>query len=213
MKTNIICIDPESFDDHSLDAAARAIGSGGIVAFPTETVYGIGCSTESGPAVEKLFELKQRDRSRPLAICLDSVERLWQYRPVVNETAARIIKKFLPGPLTVILRCKDDRVSGFRIPDFRLLQRLIQLADVSVYATSANISGDKEPTTAKEVLEAFSEGIDVLIDAGPARLGTPSTVLDLTDENLKLVREGSLPADEIEKLTGMKLCRESGHES
>jgi L-threonylcarbamoyladenylate synthase len=210
VKTSIISIDPDSFNDNSLDAAARAIVSGGIVAFPTETVYGIGCSAESGRAVEKLFELKKRDRSKPLTICLDSVERLWQYKPLLNETAELIINNFLPGPLTVILSCENDRILGFRIPDFRLLQRLIRLAGVPVYATSANISGDKEPTTAKEVVEAFSEGIDVLIDAGAARLGTPSTVLDLTGEKIKLVREGSLPVEDIEKLIGKKLCRESG---
>ena len=128
---------------------------------------------------------------------------------MVNETTELIIKNFLPGPLTIILNCEGDRALGFRIPDFELLQRLIQLAGVPVYATSANTSGEKESTTAKEVLQAFGDGIDVLIDTGSARLGTPSTILDLTDKKPKLVREGSLPVGEIEEIIGMKLCRGS----
>jgi len=205
VETRILYIDPENFDDSQIETAAEAIKSDGVVAFPTETVYGLGCSTKSDAAVERLFELKHRDRAKPMAICLASVTQLDQYRPEIYETAKRIIDNFLPGPLTIILRCEDEQLLGFRIPDYELLRQLITLSGVPIFATSANISGQKEPTTATEILDVFSQGIDVVIDAGPARLGAPSTVIDLTTDRPKLVREGALPRQDIEELIGIKL--------
>jgi len=204
-ETDILYMDPEHIDQRQIDIAASAIRKDKVIAFPTETVYGLGCSTESEVAARKIFEIKRRSRYKPFAICLKSVDDLAVYRPELTESAEKIIQSFLPGPLTVILRCESGRILGFRIPDCEITRRLILAADVPLFSTSANISDGKNPTTAKQVLEMFKDRIDVLIDAGPSRIGLPSTVVDLTDNRPVLIREGAIPASKIEEAINTEL--------
>ncbi len=208
-ETNILYIDPEHIDQQQIETAASAIKENKVIAFPTETVYGLGCSTESEAAVQKLFEIKKRSRSKPLAICLKSVDDLQTYRPELSPVADKIIESFLPGPLTVILRCESGRILGFRVPDYEITCRLIQEVGGPLFSTSANISGDKNPTTAEQILKVFKDKIDVLIDAGPSRIGIPSTIVDLSISRPALIREGAIAASKIEDMIKVKLVKKS----
>lgn len=208
-ETHILYIDPEHIDQRQIKVAASAIRENKVIAFPTETVYGLGCSTESKTAVRKIFEIKKRSRSKPLTICLKSVTDLWAYQPKLSRSAERIIQSFLPGPLTVILRCESGRILGFRVPDYEITRRLILEAGVPLFLTSANISGGRNPTTAGEILGVFNDRIDVLMDAGPSKIGLPSTIVDLTNNRPALVREGALAASKIEDVIKIELVKKS----
>jgi len=204
-KTKVLLIDPENVKEKLINIAGKALSGDKVVAFPTATVYGLGCNVQSESALKRIFALKKRHFSHQVASCLKAVDDLDDYSPQINQTAQKIIENFLPGPVTILLRCEGARVLGFRIPDYEITQRLIALAGGAIYATSANISGGKDITTAEEVLTAFDGLIDVLVDCGPTRTGIPSTVIDLTELKPALIREGSVSAAQIEEIINMEL--------
>lgn len=183
--------------------AARVIGNGGIVAFPTETVYGLGVDAENSEAVGRLFKLKNRGEKKPFTRLISSVGMI---NPGCNivRAARKIIDEFWPGPLTIILKCGDKEI-GFRMPSCEIALRLVEKANVPLAAPSANPGGMPNPIEAGTVLNYFRDKIDVLIDGGKTRLGVESTVIDFSKPEKKVLREGALKAEEIENATGVKL--------
>ncbi|MCX9012457.1 MAG: L-threonylcarbamoyladenylate synthase [Candidatus Methanoperedens sp.] len=172
--------------------AADIIRRGGIVIYPTETVYGIAASIYSGGALRKVFEIKKRSTQSPVSVAVSSF-RMMDELVHIGEKEREFIKRFLPGPVTVILRKKrtvpdiltsgSDSV-GIRYPDHKLALELIELAGVPVTSTSANISGEPPPARVDEIkIDA-----DYILDGGECR-GEPSTVVDLV--NLKVIRKGA----------------------
>jgi L-threonylcarbamoyladenylate synthase len=171
--------------DRELDAAATAVRDGGAVVYPTETVYGLGADATDADAVGRVFELKGRDRSKPLSLGVASVDAALRHtRP--TDRARRFMRAFLPGPVTVVvdrdpslpdaLTAGRDRV-GVRVPDDEVAASLFDRAGVPVTATSANRSGTPSVTAPNDLTPDFREAVAAVVDAGPAP-GTESTVVD-----------------------------------
>jgi L-threonylcarbamoyladenylate synthase len=183
--------------------AARIVRKGGLVVYPTDTVYGLGCDPFNTDAVKRLIRAKgSRDKPLPiLAHCLDDVEQVAE----LSGTARRMGERFWPGPLTLVLLKKDipDVVTldsatvGVRIPDHRLTLRLIELSGGLLVGTSANKAGLPPSSTASEAYEQLRGKVDVVLDGGNAKLRVSSTVLDLTSETPKVLREGLLKLENL----------------
>lgn len=197
MKTITLKLNPENPDRKSLSKAASVIKNGGLVAFPTETVYGIAVNFLDPSALDKLYKVKNRPRSKPFTIHVSNLEMLGKMGCSLTKEAARLAEKFWPGPLTIILKSKNGESLGFRMPANKVALELIDSAGVPVVAPSANISGGVPPKEAKEVLEQLDGKIDILIDTGKTDLGMESTVLDLTGSEPKILREGAIKKKEI----------------
>jgi L-threonylcarbamoyladenylate synthase len=203
-----------SVPDH-LIRAATLLRDGGLVAFATETVYGLGANALSGEAVAKIFAAKQRPSWDPLIVHLASAERLSQVATVPARLAARVTAltdAFWPGPLTLLFprsTAIPDAVTagralvGVRVPAHPAASALLAAAGVPVAAPSANLFGHTSPTTAAHVLADLDGRIDAVLDAGPTSIGVESTVLDPTQTPMVLYRPGAVTAEQLTAVTGV----------
>ena len=195
-------------DPVNIQKAAEILKKGGLVAFPTETVYGLGVDALNALAVAKVFEAKKRPQFDPLIVHVASIEEavwLWKETPKV---AMRLMKEFWPGPLTLVLPKKDtvpDIVTaGFptvavRMPDHEAALQLIRTFGRPIAAPSANLFGYTSPTTAFAVFEDLEEKIDMVLDGGSSKVGIESTVLKIEMDHAVLLRPGGVDLEEIEK--------------
>ena len=190
--------------------AAEVVRSGGLVIYPTDTVYGLGCDPFNERAVRRVFEVKGREIGRPLPILASSLEDVMRIA-LLDERALRLARLFWPGPLTLVVPRKAilpdivvcGRPSvGVRIPGHEVALDLIRACGGLLVGTSANRSGRRAPRDAGEAISEVGELVDLVIDAGPAPLGVPSTVLDLAGPRPKLIREGALPLARLEPYLG-----------
>jgi len=204
--------------EESLKQAADIIQKGGLVAFPTETVYGLGADAFNPRALAKVFEAKGRPRFDPLIIhiaAVDTLERAANLSLLNKETRVKLFllaEKLWPGPLSIVLP-KNDNIPGLataglptaaiRFPDHEAARKLISLSTGAIAAPSANPFGSLSPTRAEHVRSGLGEKIDMILDGGPTRIGLESTVLDITDGNFKILRPGGTPIEAIEKLVGI----------
>jgi L-threonylcarbamoyladenylate synthase len=205
----------------SIDRAAEALAKGEIVAFPTETVYGLGANALNAAAVAKVFAAKDRPRFNPLIVHVLGEEEA-ETCAVVNDTARRLMRAFWPGPLSLVLLRKSgcaiaDLVSAgldtiaLRAPSNRIARALLEAARLPIAAPSANRSGRVSPTTAAHVEAELRSLPAMILDGGPCTLGLESTVVGIEDDEVTLLRLGALPRQEIEKVLGHKLAaREAG---
>ena len=185
-------------DTDLLTAAARLLRSGRLVAFPTETVYGLGADATNPSAIARLNQVKGRPPEKPYSLHLHSPEQVRALVSTVPAAAAKLMERFWPGPLTIVLPSKEGATVGFRLPDHPIAQAFLAACGVPVAAPSANRSGAPPPTDAQEVLTALDGELDALIDGGPTRLGRESSVVEVTrDGRLEIHREGAISADEI----------------
>ncbi len=189
------------------DAVATVVGRGGIVIFPTDTVYGIGCDPVRGDAVERIYELKQRSRLKPLALHFGTVAEMLEYAPG-NALAAALAEAFLPGPLTVIVPRPIHVASfvtaglpsvGLRVPQHALCLAILDRSG-PLAATSANLSG--EPAFVGKGFASNLPPADLRVDDGPTPLGIESTVVDITGKGARLVRQGAIGVDMLERVIG-----------
>lgn len=197
-----------------IDGAAQIIRQGGLVAFPTETVYGLGANALDAGAIAGIFELKQRPRFDPLIVHIADVTQLNELVTVVPEQAKKLINSFWPGPLSLVLAkqsCIPDIVTSglssvaIRCPAHRIAQALIQSAGVPIAAPSANRFGMVSPTTAAHVIEQFGEDSLIVLDDGPCQIGVESTVIsfvDTPDSRPTLLRPGGVTLEQIEAVIG-----------
>ena len=205
--------------------AAALLRAGALVAFPTETVYGLGADATAGRAVAAVFAAKGRPRFNPL-ICHYAEADAAFADVVPDERARALTARFWPGPLTLVLPrrpdgCRVDLLAGagldslgVRVPAHPLARALLRAAGVPVAAPSANPSGAVSPTTAEHVLEGLGGRIAAVLDGGPCPVGVESTVLDLTGERAVLLRPGGVPAEAIEAaLSGPLLRASPSHEA
>lgn len=211
MKTEVIKIDRHEQPEDKLKYAAQAIKAGKLVAFPTETVYGLGANALDEKAVEKIFEAKGRPSDNPLIVHIDSekaVEYLVKDRP---PCASILMERFWPGPLTLIME-KGDAIPeiitagldtvAVRMPAHPIALSLIRLSGLPIAAPSANTSGRPSPTAAKHVVEDLSGKVDIIIDGGSTAVGLESTVLDITVEPPVILRPGGVTPAELEQVLG-----------
>lgn len=205
-KVDAICPDPEI-----IRQAGLILRSGGLVAFPTETVYGLGASALDGAAVERIFTAKGRPQDNPLIVHVAGMAPVYEYTSSVSGKARLLMEEFWPGPLTLILPGNGKipgNVAGglpdlaFRMPNHAVALALISEAGVPVAAPSANLSGRPSPTAAEHVLADLEGRIDVILDAGPAGVGVESTVLDITGDIPVILRPGGVTRSQLRAVVG-----------
>jgi L-threonylcarbamoyladenylate synthase len=208
---NTIQVDPRDPDPDVIKRAASIIRAGGLVAFPTETVYGLGANALDETAVRKVFEAKGRPAYNPLIAHVADADGARALVSRWTDAAARLSAAFWPGPLTLVLPKADivpDVVTGglarvaVRVPAHPVALALLRAARLPVVAPSANPSMAVSPTTARHVERGLGDRVDLILDGGATRLGIESTVIDLGTEPPLLLRPGALPASRIEELTG-----------
>ena len=200
-----------SANEESAVKCAEIIKNGGLVAIPTETVYGLGANGLDEEAVLKIFLAKGRPQDNPLILHLADADEIEKYCCDVPEAARKLAQHFWPGPLTMVLKAKDivpkrttaglDTVA-VRCPDCEITRKLISLAGVPVAAPSANTSGRPSPTSAAHVIEDMTGKIEAIIDNGPCTVGVESTIIDLSGDKPRLLRPGGLPVEEVEAIIG-----------
>lgn len=209
-KTLVFQVSEENFDS-VLDRAAEIIKNGGTVAFPTETVYGLGADGLNPEAVRKIFRAKERPPGNPLSLLVHSREDVKRVVKNLPENAIRLMDTFWPGPLTIILE-KNDIVPeitsgnlqsiGVRMPDHRIPLELIKRAGTPLAAPSANMSGKPSPSLAAHVISDLTGRIDAILDGGKADIGLESTVIDMTVEPPVVLRPGAVSIEELESIIG-----------
>ena len=197
--------------EDQITAAADILRQGGLVAIPTETVYGLGANALDETAVHKIFEAKGRPQDNPLIIHVPGPQWLPRYCEDVPPLAYTLARKFWPGPLTMILKRKKvvpdattaglDTV-GVRCPDHQVTLAIIREAGVPIAAPSANTSGRPSCTCAADCLEDMEGKIDAVVDGGPCQVGVESTIVDLTCDPPRLLRPGGMPLEALEEVVG-----------
>jgi protein-tyrosine phosphatase len=220
MGTHVIKVDRSGDFLSSVRDAAKVLESGGLVVFPTETVYGVGARADWPDAMAKLRDLKGRDVEQGFTVHLGRREEAHQYVPRLPPLAARLIRKGWPGPLTLlvevaqpeaapILKGRDkgtreavyyNGVVGLRCPDDAVAQALLEHVSGPVVASSANLAGRPAPRTGEEALPDLDGRIDVLLDAGRSRHGRSSTIVRITPDSYRMIREGVLDEGIIERM-------------
>jgi len=201
----------------SLLRAADIIKNGGIAAFPTETVYGLGADAFNPQAIARVFEVKGRPNFDPLIIhiaAVDTLEQVADLSILNKEIRAKLFllaENLWPGPLSIVLP-KNEKIPGIataglstaaiRFPDHETAQKLISLSTGAIAAPSANPFGSLSPTRAEHVRAGLGDKVDIILDGGPTRIGLESTVLDITDGSFKILRPGGTPKEFIESLIG-----------
>ncbi len=194
-----------------VERAAQVLREGGLVAFPTETVYGLGADALNPSAVARVFECKGRPRFDPLIVHLPESGALHSVAAAVPDAATDLARRFWPGPLTLVLpkraQVPDITTSGLptvaaRVPDHPLALSLLEQAGVPVAAPSANPFGRVSPTRAEHVIEQLAGDVDAILDGGPCRVGVESTIVALTGPRPTLLRAGGVPLEEVEEVVG-----------
>ncbi len=208
MQTRIINI-----NKNSIQEAIEILKNSGIVAFPTETVYGLGCDFSDTAALKKIFEVKGRSFSKPLAAHISKLEEVEMLADDIPNIFFELAEKFLPGPLSIVLK-KKEGVSGImtagmntvaiRFPSDNTAHQLISQYGKPLAATSANISGRNGFISAKDILSEFDNKIPIIIDGGVTKYKIESTVISLVGEPL-LLREGAISVSKIEEVLKIKL--------
>ncbi len=201
-------------DQKEIQKAADVIKQGGLVAFPTETVYGLGADAMNEDAVKKIYEAKGRPSDNPMIVHIARASDIGQLTPMLSSDVVKLADSFWPGPLTLVLPKKDtvpDMTTGgldtvaIRIPDDPVATELIRLADTPIAAPSANLSGKPSPTKAEHVIEDLDGIVDVILAGHDSRIGIESTVLDLTVEPPTILRPGIITAEQIEAAINKKV--------
>lgn len=187
--------------------------SGGVVAFPTDTLYGLGAAVFIPQAVSRVYEIKGRGKNVPLPLLLASLQQLQTVAVDVPTRVLSLAERFWPGPLTLVVKKSPsvpDLVTGgrptvaVRIPNHPVALALIDGGGMPITGTSANPSGGQEPITARDVWKLLGDKVDLIIDGGPAQEGVPSTILDVSGNTPSLLRAGALEPQLIEEYLGLR---------
>ncbi|MBD3213803.1 MAG: threonylcarbamoyl-AMP synthase [Candidatus Lokiarchaeota archaeon] len=211
LKTEILRVDPASIDLNKIQKAAKILRDGGLVAFPTETVYGLGANALNPRAVGKIFKVKGRPPDNPLIIHIGGKSELERLATNIPQQVELLIENFWPGPLTIVLQ-KAPIVSqivnsgletvAIRMPSNKIALSLIKESQIPIAAPSANISTRPSPTCAEHVINDLKGRIDAIIDGGETNIGVESTVIDLTTTPITLLRPGGVTFEDLQKILG-----------
>ena len=188
---------------------AQIIKKGGIVIFPTETVYGIGTNGLDENAIRKLYEVKQRPLNKPISLLVNNIEMVEKIAKNITEVEYKLMERFFPGPLTIILEKRDiipdiltsnTNTIGIRMPSGEIAKKLIEFAGVPIATSSSNISGRPSGTNITDIKKDFEGKVDCFIDNGESELGIPSTVIRIIDNIPHILRQGAISEEEIRKV-------------
>lgn len=211
MKTEIRILDPEKIDTKIVEEAASIIRTGGLVAFPTETVYGLGADAMQASASKKIYEAKGRPSDNPLIVHIAKISDLNRLSGEVPQKAKKLAERFWPGPLTMILKknmsVPPETTGGLdtvavRMPDHPVALALILASHTLIAAPSANTSGRPSPTAAQHVKEDMEGRIPMILDSGSVDIGIESTIVDLTEEIPMILRPGYITKEMLEEVIG-----------
>ena len=211
METKLVKVDTKNPEKSVLTEAAEILKNGGLVAFPTETVYGLGANGLDEKACKRIYEAKGRPSDNPLILTIGDLDDLYKIVGKVTENAKKIIDAFWPGPITLVLPkadCVPETVTGgldtvaVRYPSNKIARELIKIAGIPVAAPSANSSGKPSPTRASHVEFDLNGKIEMIIDGGAADWGLESTILDVSEDKPVLLRPGAVTQDMIEDIVG-----------
>ena len=216
MVTEIFRIDGERLDEFSAEISfpASKIREGGLVVFPTETVYGLGGDATNPEAARRIFSAKGRPSDNPLIIHVSKPEDAEKYA-VTSRLYYRLAEKYMPGPLTVILESKDSipletrgglSTVAVRCPENKIARRLIECSGVPIAAPSANLSGSPSPTSASHVIDDMMGRVDVIIDGGECDFGLESTIVKIDGDGLTLLRPGKITPEELSLMCDVSIA-------
>jgi L-threonylcarbamoyladenylate synthase len=211
MKTLVLKINPRNPEKEKIKIATSIFRRGGLVAFPTDTVYGLGADARNLLAVKKIFAVKNRPRANPLPILIAKKSDLKKYTLRAPAKIKKLTDKFWPGPLTLALQKKKiisdvvtagKKTVGVRVPKNHVALALIRALGRPLATTSANLANNPSPTTARGVKKYLNNKIELILDGGKTKLGVESTVLDCTTSPPTLLRTGAIPKNTLEKIIG-----------
>ena len=205
MLSKIITIDP-AHPEQALARCRDIVVSGGVIAYPTDTFYGLGADPKNPAAVQRLFELKGRGMDQPILLLISDAGEVENWAAEITPQASVLMKRFWPGPLTLVFRAKAGVLSGLtagtggiglRVPGSDLTRGLLRFIGHALTGTSANLTGRPRLRTARETAEAVGDLVDLILDSGETPGGMPSTVVDVSAEQPRLIREGAIASREI----------------
>lgn len=211
MKTEIQKVDSEKFSDRELERACQILQKGGLVAFPTETVYGLGGDALSPEASHNIYQAKGRPSDNPLIVHIADMQGLYEVAREISSKACALAEAFWPGPLTMIFKRGEAvplsttgglQTVAVRMPSHPVAAALIRCSGVYIAAPSANTSGRPSPTKAEHVIEDLSGRIDMILDGGQVGIGLESTIVDMTDEVPVILRPGYVTKAMLEEVIG-----------
>jgi L-threonylcarbamoyladenylate synthase len=202
----VIKINLNRIRSSALCQAAEAIRRGGVVLYPTDTIYGLGCDALNVKAVKRIYKIKHRSENNPALVLVHNKTMLNELVDDITPLARRLIKMFWPGPLTMIFNAsrdihrslisKDGKI-GIRIPKNKFCMKLIAKCGTPLLSTSANISGSKTITTVDTLKKVFAGKVDLFMDAGDLELALPSTIVDVSGWRLVVIREGTISSNQL----------------
>jgi len=203
MKAKILRVEVKKPDVKVLKEAVNVMKGGGLIIYPTETCYGIGADATNTESIQKIYEIKGRDPTKPMPILVSGLNMIKKYG-LVTKQVEFLVKKFMPGPLSIVIK-KERMVSdvnqegiSFRVSSHPVASTLVKLLKRPITTTSANISGRSSIYEIEKIIEIFEEKVDVIVDYGDLPKIKPSTCIDMTDENnVKIIREGPIPIKSI----------------
>ena len=196
----------QRINTEELEKVATSIQEGRILVFPTETVYGIGTNGLDEQAVKKLYEVKQRPENKAISLLVSDIKMVEKIAKDITELEYKLMEKFFPGPLTIILKKKDnvpDIVTagkdtvGVRMPSGEIARKLVEYAKTPIAAPSANISGEPSGTNLENIINNFDGKVEYFIDGGETELGISSTIIEVINNEIHILREGSITKQQI----------------
>lgn len=200
----LLRVDPD--ESKAPRRAVEALRRGEVIVFPTDTIYGLGCRIDDARAVRRIFDIKSRPSTEPLPVLLADPAQVDDFAREIPPAARRLIGRFWPGPLTLVLR-RSERIPltvtgggdtvALRVPAHPLPRALVRELGIPIVGTSANSHGMLSPVTAQQAVFDLGDRVDLVLDGGRVPLGRESTVVDVTGGILRIVREGALPAPEV----------------
>ena len=191
--------------EKELEEVKKVLKEGGIIAFPTDTVYGLACDCFNKKSIEKLYQIKERPSYKPINVLTNSVEKIYKVTEKINKKELELIGKYMPGDLTLILN-KNEKVPsiltagidtiGVRIPDNKIALAILKNFKNPLAVTSANKSGKTSGLEVADFIDVFNNQIDIIIDGGKTKVGVSSTIVRVKEDKLKILRQGNLVIEE-----------------
>lgn len=191
----------QGIDEEELEECVNVIKNGGIIIFPTDTVYGIGCNVWNEEAIKKIFAIKNRNYHKPINVLCSGMQEIQKLVLELKPKEKEIINTYMPGACTLIANKKKEisdlltaglNTVGVRIPSNEIAIELIKKCGFPLVATSTNISGEHDMVEIEEILTEFKDKVDIIIDGGKSEIGVPSTIVQVENDQIKVLRQGSL---------------------
>ncbi len=213
-ETRVLKINPQRVEPATISSIAGTLQRGGVIAYPTDTFYGLGANCFLKKAIQRIYRLKRREPAKPLSALVSNKNMVQSLAVEIPSLFWVLTDQFWPGPLTLVLKAASDLPEemlgpgesvGIRLPDLSWLRDLIDEANFPITATSANISGEKEIEDPRKIEDIFLGKVDLIVDGGKTAGILPSTVVDLSSSRPKILREGAVPRSDLEKYLGKNL--------